>query len=514
MMRLRLKSQIPVLGALTTLLLSVCGVASAFKGNTITAQEISSPSQPQMPQQARNTSLKIKLRLQNETIFDGAASVRVMPEEGYEILGDPDDTPGEFLYSGMAPGKYFVEVSAPGYLGVRLGLEISAGESEKTFSVIMKPRPTSKTNFNTRSEAAAKSSATALGDFWNPHDLEQTVYQADAQSACPQEQVLQSVGQRMKEFVSTLEKFTAVENLEHYAVNQEGERKAPEIRRFNYVVMVTQNREGTFLLEEFRNGSADPEQFPGSVASVGLPAINLIFHPMLVSDFDVRCEGLGQWKGHKAWQVHFAQRTDKPVRIRIYHVGNNEYPVLLEGRAWIDPVSFQVMRLESQLQAPIPQIGLKLEHLMIDYLPVRFHSSGQEIWLPKVAELYVDRQKKRYFRRHTFSDFELFNVDEIQKIQSELGSYIITNLSDREVAVELTVKPAAGTQGQTANLRFTVPARGKVTKVVGLGKDVNLVPDGVGSAAFTYNGDSGQVTVESSLVSGTITDVKAAGQPR
>jgi hypothetical protein len=474
MIRLRSKSQIPAFGAL---LLSVCGVASTFNGNTITAQETASPSQLQLLQQARNTSLKIKLRLQNETIFNGAVSVRVMPEEGYEIPDDPYDTPGEFLYSSMAPGKYFVEVSAPGYLGVRLSLEISAGELEKTFSVIMKPRPLSKTNFDARLDAAATPSASARADFWNSHALEETISQADAQFACPQEQVLRSVGQRMKEFVSTLEKFTAVESLEHYAVNQAGERKAPETRKFNYVVTVTQNREGTFLLEEFRNGSADPQQFPGSVASVGLPAIDLLFHPLLAGDFDFRCEGLGEWKGHKAWQVHFAQRTDKPVRIRSYHVGNNEYPVLLEGRAWIDPVSFQVMRLESQLQAPIPQIGLKLEHLMIDYLPVRFHSSGQEIWLPKVAELYVDRQKKRYFRRHNFSGFELFNVDEIQKIQSELGSYIITNLSDREVAVELTVKPAAGTHGQMANLRFTVPARGKVTKVVGLGKDVNLVPD-------------------------------------
>jgi hypothetical protein len=498
---------------LLSLLILACGLIATFADTVASTQETPALPQLQLPQKTPSLSLKIRLRLQNETVFDGAASVRVMPEEGYEIPADPDDAPGEFSFSGMAPGKYFVEVSAPGYLSVRIGTEIGAEDPQKTIPVIMKPRPPSKAAVDSRLEAATSASlAGARRDFWNPHELTETISRSDAQLACPQEQVLRGVGQRMKEFVSTLEKFTAVESLEHYALNQAGERKTPETRKFNYVVAVTQNREGTFLLEEFRNGSADPEQFPGGIASVGLPAINLLFHPMLASDFDFRCEGLGRWKGRSAWQVHFAQRTDRAVRIRIYHVGTNEYPVLLEGRAWIDPASFQVMRLESQLQAPIPQIGLKLEHLMIDYEAVTFRSTGQEVWLPQFAELYVDRQKKRYFRRHTFSNFELFNVDTAQKIQVELGSYVITNLSDREVACELTVRPATGTPGQTAILRFSVPAHGKVMKVVGLGKDVNLAPSAVGSAAFTHNGDAGQVSVEASLVSAPNVDVKALGK--
>jgi hypothetical protein len=498
---------------LLSLFILACGLTATFAGAVSSAQENTALSQLQLPQKTGSLSLKIKLRLQNETVFDGAASVRVMPEEGYEIPSDPGNTPGEFSFSGMASGKYFVEVSAPGYLSVRTKTEIGEADPEKTMSVIMKPRPPSKAAVETRPGAATSASlAGARRDFWTPHELEETISPSDTQLACPQGQVLRSVGQRMEEFVSTLEKFTAVESLEHYALNQAGERKAPETRKFHYVVTVTQNREGTFLLEEFRNGSADPKQFPAGIASVGLPAIDLIFHPMLASDFDFRCEGLGQWKGRSAWQVHFAQRTDRPVRIRIYHVGTNEYPVLLDGRAWIDPASFQVMRLESQLQAPIPQIGLRLEHLMIDYEAVTFRSTGQEVWLPHLAELYVDRQKKRYFRRHTFSNFELFDVDTAQKIQAELGSYVITNLSDREIACELTVRPATGTRGQTTILRFSVPARGKVTKVVGLGKDVNLAPSAVASASFTHNGDASQVSVEASLVSGPNVDVKALGK--
>ncbi|HLK03756.1 MAG TPA: hypothetical protein VKT53_04880, partial [Candidatus Acidoferrum sp.] len=189
--------------------------------------------------------------------------------------------------------------------------------------------------------------------------------------------------------------------------------------------------------------------------------------------------------------------------MRTYRVGVNSYPVFLEGRAWIDPPSFQVLRLESQLMSPVPEIELKMEHLMIDYAPVQFRSTRQEIWLPQEAELYVDRQKKRYFRKHTFSGFELFNVDTAQKLQTKLGSYVIINLSDKELACELKVTPAALMQGQTATVRFSVPAHATATKVVGLGRDVNLSPDAVASAVLTHNGRSDQVLVESSLVSGS-----------
>jgi len=49
----------------------------------------------------------------------------------------------------------------------------------------------------------------------------------------------------------------------------------------------------------------------------------------------MRCEGLGQWDGKPAWQVHFQQRDDRPARLRVYTVGMRSFPVKLKGRAWI-----------------------------------------------------------------------------------------------------------------------------------------------------------------------------------
>src|SRR5262245_66647575 len=58
-------------------------------------------------------TLKICLRLEDESPFLGPASVRVTPEQGNELLGMPAGAPGEFLFSGVTSGKYVAVVGAP-----------------------------------------------------------------------------------------------------------------------------------------------------------------------------------------------------------------------------------------------------------------------------------------------------------------------------------------------------------------------------------------------------------------
>ena len=339
------------------------------------------------------------------------------------------------------------------------------------------------------------------------HELEAVVPPVDASVACPTDKVLQGVGKRMEEFTSNLERFAARELVQHYVVSGEKLKGAPDSRRFDYVVTVSQNRVGTFLLEEYRNGLAGPDQFPAHVATLGLPAMALLFHPQLATDFNFVCEGLGEWGGRPAWQVHFAQRDDRPVRMRAYVVNGKVFDVRMDGRAWIDPGNFQVIRMESELLAPIPQIELTAEHIAIEYEQVQFRTQKIQIWLPRQGELYVERRGHRYYRKHTFSDFQVFNVDTSQNIQAPKESYSFTNTSDRDIAGVLTVVPLTGATDKPITLKFTVPAGGRVYKVVGPGKDVNLPVAEVRSATFAHDGGDGSIKVDANLARDTTLDV-------
>jgi hypothetical protein len=494
-------------------------------------------------------TLKICLRLEDETPFLGAAMVRLASEQGSELLGMPADGPGEYLFSGVTSGQYAAMVSAPGYTLLTVSFKIADGPRQKSLFVPMKPRlsaasedridlrpqpaPADVAAQNVASPADADSApdpapakdmsrassllparevlpsptANTGRDFWAPHELEESMPVVDPAVPCPSEDVLRGAGARMTEFVQTLERFTAIEKLEHFPVDRNGVRKSPETRSFAYVVSVTQNSVGTFLLDEFRDGRVDSDQFPAHTASRGSPAMALIFHPILAADFEFRCEGLGHWAGREAWQVHFIQRPDHPIRIRSYSVGGHSAGLALQGRVWIDPGSYQVLRLESELVKPLPEIALTLEHFTIDYQPVRFQSTGQQLWLPQTAEIYVERKNRRFYRRHVFSDFRLFNVDTSQKIRTPSESFSFTNTSDRDIGGELTVERNSSAAGDPVTLRFVVPAHSVVFKIVGPGKDIDLLPSTVASATFTHEGEPAAIKVDTRLARETAVDV-------
>jgi hypothetical protein len=57
----------------------------------------------------------------------------------------------------------------------------------------------------------------------------------------------------------------------------------------------------------------------------------------------------------------------------------------------------------------------------VEYGPVRFPKSKVEIWLPSSTELFMDFQGHRFYRRHTFTDFNLFSVKIDQEISDPPG---------------------------------------------------------------------------------------------
>jgi hypothetical protein len=138
---------------------------------------------------------------------------------------------------------------------------------------------------------------------------------------------------------------------------------------------------------------------------------------------------------------------------------------------------------------------------------VEFRTQKQEIWLPQTADLWVERGGHRFYRRHSFTDFKVFSVDTAQAEQKTKESYTFTNTSDRDLLGVLTVKPAAGTELDPVSISFTIPARGRVLKSVGPGKDVNVPVGKIASATFVHNGKPEAIKVDAYLVKESSLDV-------
>jgi hypothetical protein len=256
---------------------------------------------------------------------------------------------------------------------------------------------------------------------WLPSEAPDKIPALDPSANCNLEKVLQHAGQRIQEFVSNVERFTAREYLLQETISKSGKISGSEKRKYDYLVSINEIRPGILNVEEYLKGSYSPDAEPGGITGLstkGLPALVLIFHPNYADDFSMKCEGLATVNGQPAWQVSFQQRADRPNRIRSYSFGSNgmPHPVALKGRAWFTSNSYQIVSLRSDLLGPLPGIRLSVDHTAIEYGPVHFSKRGEDLWLPQSAELYSDLKGKRIHQRMNFSEYLLFAVDQSQKI--------------------------------------------------------------------------------------------------
>jgi len=269
--------------------------------------------------------------------------------------------------------------------------------------------------------AAAK--ALPVPSSWMPLDVDDKMPPVEPGAACALDEVVQNAGKRLQELVKNVDRFTATELVTDESINKWGLPSFPEKAQFDYIVSMEETRPSALSVEEYRERRASSKGFPEAVMTSGLPALVVIFHPIYVGNYEMTCEGLARWNGGLAWQVHFRQRKDKPNTIRSYRLGleGQGYPVALKGRAWIAADTYQIVRLETSMVAPMPQIRLAAEHVNIEYAPVQFRKGTLEMWLPANVEVYYDWKGRRVHRQHKFSNYLLFSVDDRQKISAPKG---------------------------------------------------------------------------------------------
>lgn len=251
---------------------------------------------------------------------------------------------------------------------------------------------------------------------WQPPGVDDVNPAVALNVQCPSDKVIEESGKRIQALVDDVARFAAVEDLLHQSLDQFGIPVRTETRKYNYVASISEPQPGFLAADEYRAEKIlTLSEFPDHIASTGFAALALIFHPHMRDNFAMTCEGLGDWHGQATWLVHFRQREDRPNRIHSYKIGNQTYPVDLKGRAWITADKFQLVRIESEMINPVPEIRLLSEHEVVEYGPVPFPMKNTSLWLPKSADIYFDFRKHHYYRRHSFDHYMLYSVDSDEK---------------------------------------------------------------------------------------------------
>lgn len=137
----------------------------------------------------------------------------------------------------------------------------------------------------------------------------------------------------------------------------------------------------------------------------------LFLSPADQHDSHFRCFGTQTIRNQECYVVGFAQDPGRFHRAGKLRFGDQSIVVLVQGLAWIDSQTFQLLRIRIWLLAPRMDIDLQSHDATVDFYPVRPSGSEKVLWLP--GDVTVETEYRGVWLRNTHhcSNFKLFRVE-------------------------------------------------------------------------------------------------------
>jgi len=164
-----------------------------------------------------------------------------------------------------------------------------------------------------------------------------------------------------------------------------------------------------FQLSESRLevGTQKPARQP-LLLSNGFSTLLLVFHPYYRSAFDFTAGPAETLDSRSVIPVHFAHirgaRTPAALALR-----GREFPLDLEGTAWLDAGSGQVVRMDAGLEHEMSDVGMKALKIRVDYMPSP--KASDHFMVPARAVVELQTPKQHWRNTHTFRNYKVFSAE-------------------------------------------------------------------------------------------------------
>jgi hypothetical protein len=169
----------------------------------------------------------------------------------------------------------------------------------------------------------------------------------------------------------------------------------------------------------------------------GFSTLLLVFHPYYRNAFDFTAGPSETIDGRSVIPVHFAHvkgaRTPAALALR-----GREFPLELEGTAWLDAHSGQVVRIDAGLEHEMTDVGMKSLKIRVDYVPSP--KASDHFMVPSRAVVELQTPKQHWRNTHTFHNYKLFSTEANQDPTVKVKAA-------KETPADPNAAPAEGTPG-------------------------------------------------------------------
>ncbi len=225
----------------------------------------------------------------------------------------------------------------------------------------------------------------------------------------PLEDVLGRTADSVERFWQQFSAVNCTEAVTQEKLGNQGKAVYRHDSLFDYLILM--NLQGDDLsVEESRilqKEAGKPSNLPLLMTS-GFATLVLIFHPYYQGSFEFqRLED--EVAGHRLFRLSFRHirgtRSTSALRLR-----GRDYPLDLEGVAWINPETWAIEQIEAHLESPLEDLNLRSLRTVVKYAPQYFQSVDEAEWLPVEASIDVETARQHWRNVHRFKDYRRFSV--------------------------------------------------------------------------------------------------------
>jgi VWFA-related protein len=195
------------------------------------------------------------------------------------------------------------------------------------------------------------------------------------------------------------------------------------VEEYQYLILPGSGKNETSWVEDRTDKNNHPVQaVPDFIMSSGHAGKCIYFHPRHQGNSYFRYLGRDTRKSG-AHVIAFAQKPEAEDYLAQYSESGSSLSIrfLVQGFVWLDPDSYQILRMRTSMLLPERQTRLKETVTDIYYGKVQFKNPRREFWLPQEIKVSWEFPQSNglnviYRNQHKYSDFHFFTVESDYKI--------------------------------------------------------------------------------------------------
>ena len=192
-------------------------------------------------------------------------------------------------------------------------------------------------------------------------------------------------------------------------VGPQDDRLVPhDWRRFEYLIIAKPDVAGT-IFDESRVEVGKPRDL-SPPHGIGFGSMWMMFLPTNLPESHFRYIGRQKIDGRPTFVVVFAQDPELVKMPAVIQLESGSFPLLYQGVAWIDQETYRMVRIRTDLLAPLPTVQVKQVSSSVNFSEVKIPQLETPLWLPKDVEITWEISGTRLGEIHRYSGYHLFRA--------------------------------------------------------------------------------------------------------